>query len=261
MLNRLKKLYWYLYLSARKYKCCPFCGQCSQGFLPAGVDQPVLKEKQVVGAGYRLRATCPNCHSLDRDRLVYLYLLNKTRVFHEPVTLLHIAPEWNLEKRFRELPNIRYVTADRYAHSVTVYEDVIAIPHPTNAFDAIICNHVLEHIRDDCRAMAEIYRTLQPGGWAILQVPFSLSLPNTYEDWSKTSSEAREQAFGQFDHVRIYAADYKTRLQQAGFSVEEFKWTRERRAFGGYANLFALNKKEVVFVARKPPLDIQAISD
>lgn len=254
MRSRLKQLYWYLYLLVRKYQCCPFCNQCSQSFLPVGLDLPVLREKQVVGGGFRLRVTCPTCGSSDRDRLVYLYLLNKTRVFQEKTRLLHVAPESGLQRKFRQSPNLRTITVDLYASSVMLRADLTAIPHPSNAFDAIICNHVLEHIPDDRLAMSEIYRVLRPEGWAILQVPISPTLSTTYEDWSKTTSKAREEAFGQFDHVRIYAADYKARLQEAGFTVQVFRWTCERSRFGGYANLFALNKKEVVFVARKPPV-------
>jgi hypothetical protein len=100
--------------------------------------------------------------------------------------------------------------------------------------------------------MSELYRTLKPGGWAILQVPLSLTLKNTYEDASITTEAAREQAFGQNDHVRIYAADYKDRLTHAGFKVEVFKWVAEAESFGGRRNLFGLNEDESVFLSASP---------
>ncbi len=60
---------------------CPFCGGLSGSFLPFGLTSPVLREKAVVGGGYRLNAVCPSCSSLDRERLVYLFLLNHTNIF------------------------------------------------------------------------------------------------------------------------------------------------------------------------------------
>ena len=113
--------------------------------------------------------------------------------------------------------------------------------------DAIICNHVLEHIPDDRKAMKELRRVLKPGGWGILQVPISYVLAATHEDPSIVTTEAREQAFGQYDHVRIYAKDYVDRLVGAGFKVEQFDWTKQGDAFGGSSNRFALIPEERVF--------------
>ena len=95
-------------------------------------------------------------------------------------------------------------------------------------------------------------RVLTPGGWAILQVPMSLSSESTYEDFSIRTASGREQAFGQADHVRIYGRDYKDRLDRAGFMVSVFKWTTEPDRFGGPGNRFGLNEEEDVYVATKP---------
>jgi ubiquinone/menaquinone biosynthesis C-methylase UbiE len=130
--------------------------------------------------------------------------------------------------------------------------DITNIPCPDNCFDAIICNHVLEHIIDDRQAMRELYRTLKSGSWAILQVPLSLSLHKTYEDFSITTTTGREEAFGQSDHVRIYANDYKDRLEQVGFKVKTFQWVTEDENFGGLKNRFGLNEEESVYVVSKP---------
>jgi len=231
---------------------CPFCGKHSREFLPLGLDIPVLKEKKVVGGGYRLNAMCPNCHSSDRERLVYLYLKNKKREIFakgKRFKLLHVAPEPSLQKVLMTQPTIDYLSADLNPQLAMVKMDVTDIPYEDNSFDIIICNHVLEHVPDDRKAMAELYRVLKPGGWAILQVPISLSLDRTYEYPLVTSPEDREKLFGQSDHVRIYAIDYVDRLKEAGFTVRSYRSATE---FGQAAvRRYALIEDEHIFICWK----------
>lgn len=233
---------------------CPFCNSRLRTFLPFGLDLPVLKEKKVVGGGCRPNAHCPVCGSLDRERLLYLYLLHKTDIFEGPKKVLHVAPEKSVENILRTKETIEYLTADIALQNVMLKMDITDIQFPDDFFDAIICNHVLEHIIDDGKAMSELYRTLKPGGWAILQVPLSLTLKTTYEDFSITTKTGREKAFGQGDHVRIYAEDnYQKRLAKAGFKVNVFKWAIEAENFGGRRNVFGLNEEEYVhFVSKNP---------
>jgi predicted SAM-dependent methyltransferase len=205
----------------------------------------------VVGGGYRPNALCPICGSIDRERLLYLYLLHKTDIFEKPGKLLHVAPESRLKKLFQTKKSVDYLTADLFSTDVMVKMDITAIQFSDDYFDAIICNHVLEHIIDDGKAMSELYRILKPGGWAILQVPLSLTLKSTYEDFSISTTEGREKAFGQFDHVRIYAKDYQDRLAKAGFKVNIFNWASEAGNFGGKRNLFGLNEEEPVYFVSK----------
>jgi predicted SAM-dependent methyltransferase len=164
---------------------------------------------------------------------------------------LHIAPEQRVKTILSQKINLDYLTADLLESDVMIKMDVANIQFRDGSFDTIICNHVLEHIMDDRRAMAELYRVLKPSGWAILQVPISLSLQATYEDPSITTEKGRQEAFGQSDHVRIYAKDYKARLTQTGFKVDTFDWTAERANFGGPGNLFGLDERERVYIARK----------
>lgn len=234
-----------------RYKC-PFCKSHLRIFLPSGLSFPVLTEKKVIGGGYRENVLCPVCDSQDRERLVYLYLMHKTDIFRIPGKLLHIAPEIRLETVFRTQENIDYLTADINPENVMVKMDITNIQYPDNSFDFIICNHVLEHVVEDKRAMSELFRILKRGGWAILQVPISQALKNTYEDFSIKNIQDREKAFGQGDHVRIYANDYKNRLSKAGFEVHIFKWISEANNFGGPQNKFGLNKKECLYFAQKP---------
>jgi len=211
----------------------------------------VFASLQVVGGGYRPNARCPICHCLDRERLVYLSLLRVTDVFQKHTRVLHVAPEFQLSEVLKKQPTIDYLTADLRSPQAMVKMDISAIQFPDEHFDGIVCNHVLEHILDDSRAMAELHRVLRPQGWAILQVPISLTLDHTYEDFSITTPVEREAAFGQHDHVRIYARDYQERLEHVGFKVNVFRWTTRVHDFGGPENRFGLNEDEAVYLATK----------
>lgn len=234
-----------------RYKC-PLCASCLKTFLPHGLNHPVLTERKVVGGGYRKNSRCPVCGSVDRERLLYLFLMQKTDVFKKPIKLLHVAPEKRVSDVLSSKKNLEYLTADLCMENVTVTMDIEDIQFPDASFDAIICNHVLEHVLDDRQAISELYRVLKPGGWAILQVPISLTLNRTYEDPSITTSAGRELAFGQKNHLRIYAKDYEARLAQAGLTVEVFCWTAEAEQFGGQSNKFGLLEEECIYFARKP---------
>jgi SAM-dependent methyltransferase len=152
-----------------------------------------------------------------------------------------------LEKRLGS----RYVSADLSSPDVMVRLDIVRSPFCDGSFDAIICNHVLEHVPDDRAAMRELLRLLKPGGWALLQVPIGLSLAETFEDPTITTPEAREAAFGQRDHVRIYANDYEQRLESAGFRVDVQSFAAELARVE--AARYGLDTREKLYVCRKAP--------
>ncbi len=242
----IKKIYNFGF----RYKC-PMCNSYLRAFEPYGQAFAVLAQARVVGGGFRENALCPVCQSIDRERLLYLYLLLKTDIFSKKMKLLHIAPEKTLSKLIDGKPEIDHVTADLNQKLVDVKVDLTAMPFPDNSFDAVICCHVLEHVPDDRKALCELHRVLKPGGWGILQVPLSLALNSTYEDFSITSEPDRKENFGQADHVRIYAQDYRERLEQAGFRVLIFKWTEEAELFGGDKNRFGLIRNEDIYHVKK----------
>lgn len=184
---------------------CPLCGTKAAGFLP--------------GARGRPDERCPTCGSLGRHRLVWLYLGLRTDLFDRPVELLHLAPEPHLGTYLRRQPTVHYLSADLAARSAMVEMDITAIDRPDGSFDAIYASHVLEHVADDRRAMAELRRVLRPGGWALLMVP--MWGPTTREDPDVTDPDERARRFGQEDHVRMYGHDgeLERRLGAAGFTV------------------------------------------
>jgi len=237
---------------------CPFCEHSFSKMLPDGFDLPVIEEKQIIGSGRRDNCTCPRCFSKDRDRLIYLYLENKTDLFEgHHYKLLHIAPEAWMKELFNRLPHIDYTNGVKEIESMGYYYDrmtreidITNIEMKDHLYDIIICNHVLEHVDDDIQAMKELYRVLKPGGWAILQVPISPILEKSYEDYDIISKEGRKKYFGQFDHVRIYGQDYFTRLESVGFKVEKHHPLKDNWNIPNIEK-YALNNKEDLIIAKK----------
>ncbi len=246
----LRKRYLKYRYAGDRYQC-PFCESQLSLMKPFGFDFPVLKEKEIIGGGRRENALCPVCGSFDRERLLYLFLLYRTDLFKGEKKVLHVAPEKHVAEILYRENTIDYLTADLLAEEVMVKMDITKIQYPDQTFDVVICNHVLEHVPDDLKAMKEIHRVLKEDGWAVLQVPFSPVLKETYEDSRLTTEEERSNAFGQPDHVRIYGKDYKDRLKKAGFKVREFHWTKAGRNFGGDDNPFGLNREEPIFFVKK----------
>jgi len=180
-----------------------------------------LKELKVVGAAHHPDDVCPRCLSNARERLIYLFLASRTAVFNDAFKVLHIAPEPMLAKALKENTKLEHVSGDLFDKGVTVRLNVLDLPFRDGTFDVIICNHVLEHVSDDIRAMTELYRVLTRTGWALLQVPIARALSKTLEAETAVTAEDRIRVYGQEDHVRLYAAeDYESRLQKCGFNVK-----------------------------------------
>ena len=187
---------------------CPVCASNLSHFLPAGLEM-------------RPDALCPICGSYERHRLIWLYFQRCSDLFTAPhKKMLHFAPEPFFARQLQRDPYLTYISGDLFDARVTTHLDITRLPYSDQSFDVIYASHVLEHIPDDRLAMRELLRVMKPCGWAILQVPLDPQRANTYEDFSITTPEDRENAFGQRDHVRIYGQDYQDRLQEAGFQVK-----------------------------------------
>lgn len=213
---------------------CPVCESHFRKFLPYG---------RITS---RNNALCPKCLALERHRLIWLYLKRKTDFFTKEAKMLHIAPELCFMDRFEALENLEYITADIESPLAKVKMDIHEIPFEDNSVDIIFCNHVLEHVDDDMKALSEMRRVLKPGGWAILQVPFFYPLPETtYEDNSIVDPKEREKAFGQDDHVRMYGEDYGKRLASSGFNVNEEHFIEELS--NQEKQRFALPSNEIIY--------------
>ncbi len=201
------------------------------------------------GVETRSNVLCPVCLSLERHRLIWLYLKRESDFFSAQHKFLHVAPEQCFLPRFKKLANLEYITADLESPIADMHFDIHSIPLEDDSFDYLMCNHVLEHVEDDAQVMREIFRVLRPGGTAILQVPQDYSLAKTYEDSSITDPLEREKHFLQKDHVRLYGIDYPERLRKAGFEVEEIHYAS---ILGEeLAERYRLPLNEILYLARK----------
>ncbi|MCB9800553.1 MAG: class I SAM-dependent methyltransferase [Candidatus Omnitrophica bacterium] len=214
---------------------CPICGW-------------YLRKMLLFGLKHRPNAQCPNCFSLERHRLMWLYLKNKTDFFTRRLKVLHIAPEPVFSRIFKSMSNLDYVNADLLPDRAMKQMDITDIAEPDNQYDVILCCHVLEHIPDDRKAMRELWRVLRPGGWAMLQVP--VICEKTFEDPSIVSPQERERVYGWYEHVRKYGKDYKDRLEEAGFKVKVDGYVRTL----GKRNIhrYRLTEHEDVYLCTKP---------
>lgn len=193
----------------------PIDGKSFKSFLPYGYGTQ------------RTNVLSPSTLSLERHRLLWLYLNDETDFFTAPLKVLHFAPEQAFYKLFRKQKNLDYTTTDLLSPLADVKADICDLPFEDNQYDVILCNHVLEHIPDDTKAMQELYRVLKPGGMAILQIPQDLNRETTFADDSITDQKERAKIFGQYDHVRIYGRDYFNKLRSIGFTVIKEDYTNK----------------------------------
>ena len=216
----------------------PIDGKSFKMFLPYGYGTQ------------RNNVLSPSTLSLERHRLLWLYLNEETDFFQSQLAsdstgtnpkkiklrdaetnsalkVLHFAPEQAFYKLFRNQKNLDYTTTDLFSPLADVKADICDLPFEDNQYDVILCNHVLEHIPDDTKAMQELYRVLKPGGMAILQIPQDLSRATTFADNTITDQKERAKIFGQYDHVRIYGRDYFDKLRSIGFKVIEEDYTNK----------------------------------
>ena len=213
----------------------PIDGKSFKMFLPYGYGTQ------------RNNVLSPSTLSLERHRLLWLYLNDETDFFQSELVsnsvtnseriqlrngetnsalkVLHFAPEQAFYKLFRNQKNLDYTTTDLFSPLADVKADICNLPFEDNQYDVILCNHVLEHIPDDTKAMQELYRVLKPGGMAILQIPQDLSRVTTFADDTIKDQKERAKIFGQYDHVRIYGRDYFDKLRSIGFKVIEEEYT------------------------------------
>jgi len=201
-----------LFLRGSRYTD-PIDNKSFRTFLPYGYEYP------------RDNVLSPSTLSLERHRVLWMYLMNETDFFSVPKKVLHFAPEQAFYKRFRKQQNLEYITTDLNSPLADVKADICALPFKNDEFDVILCNHVLEHIPDDTQAMRELYRVLKPGGMGVFQIPQDLNREITFEDDSITDPVERAKIFGQYDHVRVYGRDYFDKLRSIGFKVDEIDYS------------------------------------
>lgn len=238
-LKYIKYLYFKIrspFYSGRRYYC-PICRGGFRTLLPTGYS------------GNRRRALCPGCGSSERSRLLYLYFTNKTNLFDSNLTLLHFAPEMEFYTLFKKLQNINYIPTDLSSALGDFRMDITKIILKDNSIDVIICSHVLEHVKDDIKAMSELFRVLKSGGYAIIQVPIDYQREETYETPLVQTPEERLEIYGHPDHVRQYGMDYSKRLHNVGFDVIVDDYVK--RFDNKQIQKYCLDETEYIYFCRK----------
>lgn len=218
---------------------CPVCERSFSKFLSYGS-----------AVAHRENVLCPYDLTLERHRLMWLYLRSETNFFTaKKLDVLHIAPEQCFHKRFKQQKNLQYLTADLVSPIADMHFDLHSIPLEDNRFDIIFCNHVLEHVDDAAQCLRELNRVMKPGGWGIMQVPQDFSRAKTFEDPTIKTPEEREKYYWQKDHVRLFGRDYPQWLEDAGFSVYEFH--KESKFDKIQIERYRLLKEEVLYIVHK----------
>lgn len=217
---------------------CPVCEKDFRKFLSYGSN--IVHRENVL---------CPYDLTLERHRLMWLYLKKSTFFKDDNLKVLHIAPEQCFHPIFKKQKNLDYITADIVSPIADLHFDLHDIPLKDNSFDIIFCNHVLEHVEDDHQCMKELYRVMKKGGWGIFQVPIDYKNKITYEDSKIISPKDREKHFWQKDHVRLYGLDYPNRLEKAGFKIDVFD-PKDSLSEIDHEKL-RLNSLELIFIASK----------
>jgi len=218
---------------------CPVCEKKFRKFLSYGSN-----------VAHRENVLCPYDLTLERHRLMWLYLRQESNFFTaDSLNVLHIAPEQCFHKKFKSQKNLNYLTGDLVSPIADLHFDLHQIPLGDNRFDVVFCNHVLEHVDDALQCMKELHRVMKPGGWGIMQVPQDINREKTYEDWSITSPEEREKHFWQKDHVRLFGRDYPQWLENAGFEVGD--GFEKHPLSPELVERYRLPKGEVLYIVRK----------
>lgn len=198
----------------------------------------------------RKNALAPDSLSLERHRLLWLYLKDETNFFKEQLRFLHLAPEYCFLRLFKRMENLDYVTGDLISPWADHHFDAHEMPFPEDSFDVVMANHLLEHVADDHQVMSECFRVMKPGGWGIFQVPIDYSSEFTQEDPSVTDPAERERLYWQRDHVRLYGRDYADKLRKVGFEVVEDDY--QARIGEALSTRYALMKDEKIYFCKKP---------
>ena len=238
-----------IYYKGEKFTC-PICDYQASSFLPYGRDNEAIKKYKIIPMGYRKNALCPKCYSKDRERLIYLFIktLLNNKLLNYNSKIIHFAPERAIEKNFFRKKFNNYLTADIEGNNVDFNLDLQNLNFTQSNFDLVICNHVLEHIEEDVKSLENIFKLLKPGGFAILQVPFSNLIDEDFSVTNLNNKYDRFKYYGQEDHVRIYSKNgFVNKIKNTGFELRIYKSSE----FFDKKNNLGLIENDEIFFAKK----------
>ncbi|WP_017259225.1 class I SAM-dependent methyltransferase [Pedobacter arcticus] len=217
---------------------CVCCNRSFRKFLPYGNVS-------------RKNAMCPYCASLERTRLLNLYLLNETDIFIKKKKTLHFAPEYMLSKKLRNSLKNDYVSSDLDPSVADIQQDIQSLTFKDTVFDYVICCCVLGHVADEIKAIDEIYRVLKIGGTAIINTVINLKEFETLELSGVSSEDERLKFYGEKDLLRLHGLDFRERLARKNVKIEmvdySLKYSKEENKRQSLGN----KERELFFVIEK----------
>ena len=218
---------------------CPCCEKSFSHFLKKGN-----------GLEFRENAVCPNCGSLERTRLLFLYLQNETSIFENNPYILHFAPEDAIKARL--IANPHYFDVDINPNFARFQMDITQINYPDNHFDYIICSHVLGHIPNEKKALEEMYRVLKKGGTLLF---LSLMDPNSAktigDDPLINSPEDRLKHYGEKDLERLYGQDFEARISSTEVQISRVDYRKNFDADSLKKMSLGNGKREIIYIVKK----------
>lgn len=224
-------------------KKCPICGWSGKRFSPSFSNHCFYPDNK-----------CPTCLSLPRHRLIWLYLKKKTDLLQDnkKLSILHIAPEQSLSARLKQIPHVSYVSLDKSHPRAIVKANIENLRFKDHSFDILVAILVLNYVKNDNRAIRELFRILKPGGWAIIQSGVARKLKTTI---SRNALKKNKQYLSNLycylldpNCLRVYGQDYKNKFEDAGFSAKIDKY-----AFGLKPNTlakFGLCRDDIYFFSK-----------
>lgn len=166
---------------------------------------------EFVDMNSRPNVRCKECGSLERTRLIWLYLSRME--MDENFRALHIAPEKGLyDALSARLAPGNYDVADinpklyRFAKQIQPIDLCNLDDQPSERYDLILHSHVLEHTPCNIAyTLCHLHRMLTPRGRHVFVVPF---MKGRYDEcFQDIGDDERVRRFGQDDHVRRFGRD------------------------------------------------------
>jgi SAM-dependent methyltransferase len=201
--------------------CC-LCERTVNAWLPhpqRAARSHFMVMMETVGSDLSIYA-CPHCGCNDRDRHLWMYMAAAGLPEQlAGASILHLAPEQSLEPRLQACGPAVYIRGDLFPARTGIQRvDAEQLAFDDESFDLIIANHLLEHVSDPQRALAEFARCLKPGGMLIAQTPYAPKLKHTFEVDTPPTEDFAKIFYGQVDHVRLFGGDIAGYFNAAGLT-------------------------------------------
>ena len=124
-------------------------------------------------------------------------------------------------------------------HRPDMVADAQTLPFRDESFDGVLAMSILEHVPRPWVVVAEIRRTLLPGGLVLGYVPymFPYHADESFRDYYRFSDEALTHLFGHFSEINLLTAGGYTNAMLrfvAGFTASQRHLLRVEKSLGRF---------------------------